>query len=116
MLGMIGRRLQITRCDVCFKHAGKVKRFSGCVTKSVSGGTHGSFFKRSLLLDTVVAKATQRQTTTLLSPSVKTNNLLRGKSSGLILHCRSYSTGILPGTRQLHAYRMALPIQPNAPT
>ena len=64
MLGMIGRRLQITRCDVCFKHAGKVKRFSGCVTKSVSGGTHGSFFKRSLLLDTVVAKATQRQTTT----------------------------------------------------
>ena len=68
MLGMIGRRLQITRCDVCFKHAGKVKRFSGCVTKSVSGGTHGSFFKRSLLLDTVVAKATQRQTTTLLSP------------------------------------------------
>ena len=71
MLEMIGRRLQITRCDVCFKHAGKVKRFSGCVTKSVSGGTHGSFFKRSLLLDTVVAKATQRQTTTLLSPSVK---------------------------------------------
>ena len=64
MLGMIGRRLQITRCDVCFKHAGKVKRFSGCVTKSVSGGTHGSFFKRSLLLDTVVAKATQRHTTT----------------------------------------------------
>ena len=33
--------------------------------KSVSGGTHGSFFKRSLLLDTVVAKAAQRQTTTL---------------------------------------------------
>ena len=32
--------------------------------KSVSGGTHGSFFKRSLLLDTMVAKATQRQTTT----------------------------------------------------
>ena len=83
--------------------------------KSVSGETHGSFFKRSLLLDTVVAKATQRQTTTLLSPSVKTNNLLRGKSSGLILHCRSYWTGILPGTRHLHAYQMALPIQPYAP-
>ena len=65
MLGMIGRRLQITRCDVCFKHAGKVKRFSGCVTKSVSGGTHGSFFKRSLLLDTVVAEATQRLVTTV---------------------------------------------------
>ena len=62
MLGMIGRRLQITRCDVCFKHAGKVKRFSGCVTKSVSGGTHGSFFKRSLLLDTVVAEATHTAT------------------------------------------------------
>ena len=84
--------------------------------KRVSGGTHGSYFKRSLLLDTVVAKATQRQTTTLLSPSVKIYNLLRGKSPGLILHCRSYSTGILPGTRQLHAYRMALPIQSNAPT
>ena len=74
MLGMIGRRLQITRCDVCFKHAGKVKRFSGCVTKSVSGGTHGSFFKRSLLLDTVVAKATQRQTTT--SPIMSFSSLV----------------------------------------
>ena len=32
----------------------------------VSAGTHGSFFKRSLLLDTVVAEATQRLVTTVM--------------------------------------------------
>ena len=64
---------------------------------------------------TMTKKMTKTMTKTNIF-RVKTNNLLRGKSSGLILHCRSYSTCILPGTRQLYAYRRALPIQPNAPT
>jgi len=28
------KKLQITRCDFCFKHAGKVNRCSGCLTKN----------------------------------------------------------------------------------
>ena len=34
-------------------------------TIRISGGTHGSFFKRSLLIDAAVAEATQRLVTTL---------------------------------------------------